>query len=150
MINTTALINRLSLFLAPSGGLDCPLAIDVAEWARGRNAHRLGLVAGKQSCLEGWRQLAEVGMRMLHFLSRTSPDTLSLGGAATTTTVNRYLYGSSMSLINPLLREVGSFLLFDLLTAHSLLTSLLTYFRSPLRKLPLQCSKCLQVGAASA
>ena len=104
------------------GGASANLVLSVVEWARRRNAHRLALVAGKQACLEGWRHLVEIGLRMLHFLARASPDALALtsvgGGGATPTIVNRCLYGATMTLLNPLLYEVGR--LGDLIHARAL------------------------------
>lgn len=47
---------------------------------------------------------------MLHFLARVSPDALAVVGGGSgvgPVAVNRYLYASSMSLLNPLLREVS-------------------------------------------
>lgn len=81
------------------------LACDIVEWARRRNTHRLALVAGKQACLEGWRHLTEIGLRMLHFLARTAPDTLT---TAQNIPVNRSLYLATLGLLNPLLYEVSA------------------------------------------
>lgn len=139
LVNTRALVSRLNLLLgmtAPSFGdaecranRACRLVEDITTWAHERNAHRLCLVSGKQACLEGWRQVAEIGMRMLQFMSRVAPDTLAasgsnagtvdttsnLNGFLTTSrlasdngvpTSNRYLFQSAMSLLFPLLQQV--------------------------------------------
>lgn len=97
------------------GSTNANLIIGAVEWARRRNAHRLVLVAGKQACLEGWRHIVEVGLRMLHFLARASPDTLALTSSSTAdsvgissgTAVNHCLYAATMTLLNPLLYEVS-------------------------------------------
>uniref|UniRef100_A0A5K3FHA2 DUF2428 domain-containing protein n=1 Tax=Mesocestoides corti TaxID=53468 RepID=A0A5K3FHA2_MESCO len=109
VINTLALARRLNVFLdGASGDVTDALVSDVAEWAQHRNAHRLALVSGKQAYLEGWRHLAEISMRMLHFLARVNPDVLSLTSttSAATVSVNRYLFSSAMSLLGPMLRQV--------------------------------------------
>ncbi|VDO06336.1 unnamed protein product [Rodentolepis nana] len=122
VINTSSLVSRLSVFFGQGGlvnatifeeGADANtlalgnlrLCTDVVEWARRRNTHRLALVLGKQACLEGWRHLTEIGLRMLHFLARTSPDILSTSASIP---VNRSLYSATMALLNPLLHEVSA------------------------------------------
>ncbi|KAH9283133.1 Nuclear pore complex protein [Echinococcus granulosus] len=145
VINTASLVSRLNIFLGvtpvPSGvpqkaaveesvleasaplpaaattdGTGVCLATDVAEWASRRNAHRLALVAGKQAFLEGWRHLAEIGLRMLHFLARSSPEALGLTTSTTSSSifsgagsaVSRYLYASNMTLLHCLLSEIAA------------------------------------------
>lgn len=122
VINISSLVSRLSVFLSQVGSVNTTvfeegtdaaalalsnlrLCTDVVEWARRRNTHRLALVVGKQACLEGWRHLTEIGLRMLHFLARTSPDALSIGANIP---VNRSLYSATMVLLNALLYEVSA------------------------------------------
>ncbi|KAM3173234.1 hypothetical protein ACTXT7_012909 [Hymenolepis weldensis] len=122
VINISSLVSRLSVFLSQVGSVNTAvfeegtdaatlalsnlrLCTDVVEWARRRNTHRLALVVGKQACLEGWRHLTEIGLRMLHFLARTSPDALSIGANIP---VNRSLYSATITLLNALLYEVSA------------------------------------------
>ncbi|KAL5961602.1 hypothetical protein TSMEX_010668 [Taenia solium] len=143
VINTASLATRLTIFLgitaAPSGtspqvaaeesvlgasrlvstatvndGTSVSLAANVVEWAQRRNAHRLTLVAGKQAFLEGWRHLTEIGLRMLHFLARASPEVLGITTSTTSSstfsgagsTVSRCLYTCAMTLLHCLLNEI--------------------------------------------
>lgn len=132
VINTSSLIGRLTIFLASGPAtasvpgpqifeayegatssleaISLPLSnlhlfTDVVEWAQRRNLHRLALVAGKQACLEGWRHLTEIGLRMLHFLGRTSPDTLATG---VNIPVSRRLYSATIGLLTPLLSQASA------------------------------------------
>ncbi|VDM15815.1 unnamed protein product [Hydatigera taeniaeformis] len=108
--------SRLLSTAAATDDTNLSLAADVVEWARRRNAHRLALVAGKQAFLEGWRHLAEIGLRMLHFLARSSPELLGLTTSTTSSSnflgvggvVNRFLYTSTMTLLYCLLNEISA------------------------------------------
>lgn len=142
VINTASLATRLTIFLGVTAvlsgtspqaaaeesaleasrllqtstdGTSVSLVADVVVWARRRNAHRLALVAGKQAFLEGWRHLAEIGLRMLHFLARASPEALGITTSVTSSSsfpgagsaANRCLYACTMTLLHCLLSEVS-------------------------------------------
>ncbi|VDN27110.1 unnamed protein product, partial [Dibothriocephalus latus] len=128
LINSPTLHSRLR-FLLPllqtnfSGFRSSPadlsdsLITEVVAFAHRRNMYRLCLSAGKQACLEGWRQVAELGMHRFKVLNklnlmtsppvtdvRTSSSSLLEVSQATASTAPRdHVFTISMSLLSSIL-----------------------------------------------
>nr|VZI40642.1 unnamed protein product [Spirometra erinaceieuropaei] len=132
LINTSTLHSRLR-FLLPqlqtsysgfhftSVGLSEGLVTDLVAFAHRRNMYRLCLAAGKQACLEGWRQVAELGMhrfKVLNKLSlmisppvtdaRASTSLSDVPEVASQTAPRDHVFTTAMSLLLSVLQEVAA------------------------------------------
>ncbi|VDL95348.1 unnamed protein product [Schistocephalus solidus] len=130
IINTATLHSRLrfllpllqtgfSEFRSAPADLSESLITDVVAFAHRRNMYRLCLSAGKQACLEGWRQVAELGLHRFKVLNklnlmtsppvtdfRTSSSLSEIPEVTVSTPPRDHVFTIAMSLLSSVLQEV--------------------------------------------
>uniref|UniRef100_A0A0X3Q2Y9 Nuclear pore complex protein Nup205 n=1 Tax=Schistocephalus solidus TaxID=70667 RepID=A0A0X3Q2Y9_SCHSO len=132
IINTATLHSRLrfllpllqtgfSEFRSAPADLSESLITDVVAFAHRRNMYRLCLSAGKQACLEGWRQVAELGLHRFKVLNklnlmtsppvtdfRTSSSLSEIPEVTVSTPPRDHVFTIAMSLLSSVLQEVAA------------------------------------------